>query len=54
MIMWYDFCPDDEISRNFATVNKVVMANRQIADLLNGFRCLDWIESSFVLVDIKD
>ena len=49
-----DFCPDDEIMRNFATAKGVVTAIRQIADLLTGFRSLHWIEPSFILLSIKD
>jgi hypothetical protein len=53
VIMWHDFCPDDEIVRDFATANGVVTAIRQIADLLTGFRSLHWIEPSFILLGIK-
>jgi hypothetical protein len=51
--MWHDFCPHDEIMRDFATANGVVTAIRQIADLLTGFRSLHWIEPSFILLGIK-
>jgi Methyltransferase domain len=53
VIMWHDFCPDDEIVRDFATANGVVTAIRQMAALLTGFRSLHWIEPSFILLGIK-
>jgi hypothetical protein len=53
VIMWHDFCPDDEIVRNFATAKGVVTAIHQITDLLTGFRSLHWIEPSFILLGIK-
>jgi hypothetical protein len=53
VIMWHDFCPDDEIVRDFATANGVVTAIRHMAGLLTGFRCLHWIQPSFILFGIK-
>jgi hypothetical protein len=53
VVLWHDFCPDDEIMREFPTAKGVVMAVRQIADHLTGFRSLHWIEPSFILLGIK-
>ncbi len=53
LVMWHDFCPDDEIVRDFATSRGVVNAIRNMGDELSGMKQLVWIKPSFILLGIK-
>lgn len=53
LIMWHDFCPDDQIIRDFSTSRGVVNAIREMADELNDAVQLSWIEPSFILLGVR-
>jgi Methyltransferase domain len=54
IIMWHDFCPEEEVVRSFATTQGVVTAIRKLTDRLTALRALHWIEPSFILLGIND
>jgi Methyltransferase domain len=54
LILWHDFCPDNEIVRDLASAKGVVEAIHQLSDLLTKFHSLHWIEPSFILLGIKN
>ena len=53
LVMWHDFCPDDEIVRDFSTCAGVVNAIRDMSGEFAGLSRLVWIEPSFILLGVK-
>lgn len=54
LIMWHDFCPDDEVLESCPSTSGVADAlRRELAHLREGLEDLFWIDPSWILIGVR-